>query len=142
MQREMLAPATVLILWTLIMLVWLGRTRLPALRRMGGIGKVEPGSRGQELESVVPAQVAWKSHNYTHLHEQPTLFYAVSAILAIAGATRLDVALAWGYVGVRIAHSLWQAMVNTIPVRFTLFMMSSALLLALTIRAAETTLLP
>lgn len=142
MQREMLAPAAVLVLWTLVMLIWLGRTRLPAMRRLGGLGNVAPGGRGQELEPVIPAQVAWKSHNYTHLHEQPTLFYAVCVILALTGATWIDVLLAWGYVGVRIAHSLWQAMVNTIPVRFTLFMVSSALLLALAIRAAENTLLP
>ncbi|GEN98286.1 membrane protein [Novosphingobium sediminis] len=142
MQKEMLAPATALVLWTLVMLVWLGRTRLPALRRLGGLGKVAAGGRGQELESIIPAQISWKSHNYTHLHEQPTLFYAVCMILAMTGATRIDVLLAWGYVAVRVAHSLWQALVNTIPVRFTLFMTSSALLFALAVRAAVNTLLP
>lgn len=66
----------------------------------------------------------------------------MSVILALTGATKIDVLLAWGYVGLRIVHSLWQAIVNTIPVRFTLFVVSTALLLALAIRAAENTLLP
>lgn len=142
MQKEMLAPAAVLVLWTFVMLVWLATSRLPALKDRGGLANAQPGGRGQDLEGVIPAAINWKSHNYTHLLEQPTLFYAVSTILALTGATKIDVLLAWGYVALRIVHSLWQALVNTIPVRFTLFSVSTALLLALAIRAAENTLLP
>lgn len=142
MQREMLAPAAVLVLWTFVMLIWLAASRLPALKRMGGLAEARPGGRGQDLEGVIAPQINWKSHNYTHLLEQPTLFYAVSVILALTGATNIDVLLAWGYVGLRVVHSLWQALVNTIPVRFSLFVISTALLLALAIRAAENTLLP
>lgn len=142
MQKEMLAPAAVLVLWTFVMLIWLAASRLPALRRLGGLANAQPGGRGQDLEGVIAPQINWKSHNYTHLLEQPTLFYAVSGILALTGATRTDVLLAWGYVGLRIVHSLWQALINTVPVRFTLFSVSTALLLALAIRAAENTLLP
>ena len=91
---------------------------------------------------MIQPQINWKSHNYTHLLEQPTLFYAVSIIIALTGATKIDVVLAWGYAGLRIIHSLWQALVNTIPVRLTLFVVSTGLLLALAIRAAENTLLP
>lgn len=142
MQKEMLAPAAVLVLWTFVMLTWLATSRLPAIKKMGGLGEAKPGGRGQDLEGVIPPQINWKSHNYTHLLEQPTLFYAVSFIIALTGATKTDVLLAWGYVGLRIVHSLWQALVNTIPVRFSLFVISTALLLALAIRAAENTLLP
>ena len=138
----MLAPAAVLVLWTFVMLIWLAASRLPALKAMGGLANAKPGGRGQDLEGVIPANINWKSHNYTHLLEQPTLFYAVSTILALTGATRTDVLLAWGYVSLRIIHSLWQALVNTVPVRFTLFVVSTALVLALAIRAAEQTLFP
>lgn len=142
MQKEMLAPAAVLVLWTFVMLTWLATSRLPALKRMGGLADAKPGGRGQDLEGVIPPQINWKSHKYTHLLEQPTLFYAVSIIIALTGATKIDVVLAWGYAGLRIIHSLWQALVNTIPVRLTLFVVSTGLLLALAIRAAENTLLP
>jgi len=142
MQHAILAPAAVLVLWSLFMLGWMAGSRLPALRKMGGLAKAKPGGRGQDLEGVIPDVINWKSHNYTHLMEQPTLFYATVAILAIAGAGLVDVTLAWGYVGIRIMHSLWQATVNRVPVRFLLFALSTTCLMALAIRAAMVTLLP
>ena len=139
MQQAMLAPAAVLVAWSLIMLGWAAATRLPALSRIGGMANAKPGGRGQDLEGVLPPLVNWKSHNYTHLMEQPTLFYAVVAILAIVGAGRIDVALAWGYVGLRVVHSLWQATVNRVPVRFMLFSLSTFCLIGLAIRAVLAT---
>ena len=44
--------------------------------------------------------------------------------------------LRWGYVALRVVHSLWQALVNRIPVRFGLFLLSSLVLFALVARAA------
>ncbi|MBF5091882.1 MULTISPECIES: MAPEG family protein [unclassified Novosphingobium] len=139
MQQAMLAPAAVLVAWSLIMLGWAAATRLPALSRIGGMANAKPGGRGQDLEGVLPPVVNWKSHNYTHLMEQPTLFYAVVAILAIAGADRIDVGLAWGYVGLRVVHSLWQATVNRVPVRFMLFSLSTFCLIGLAVRAVLAT---
>ena len=136
MQQAMLAPAAVLVAWSLIMLGWAAATRLPALSRIGGMANAKPGGRGQDLEGVLPPLVNWKSHNYTHLMEQPTLFYAVVAILAIVGAGRIDVALAWGYVSLRVVHSLWQATVNRVLVRFALFALSTFVLMALVVHAA------
>ncbi len=141
MQSQMLAPAAVLVVWSLVMLVWLSLSRLPALSKMGGVGKMPAGGRGQDLEGVLPDQINWKSHNYSHLMEQPTLFYAVCVILAMTGATVVDTQLAWAYVALRIMHSVWQAMVNTIPVRITLFSLSSIALLVLALRAVAATLL-
>ena len=142
MQAQMLAPAAALVLWTLIMLTWLAATRLPPMfKRPGGLGAAKLGGRGQDLEGVLPDSVNWKSHNYTHLLEQPTLFYATVVILALMGATAGDVMIAWGYVSLRIAHSIWQAAVNTVPVRFTLFILSTICLLLLAIHAFELTAL-
>jgi len=136
MRGDILAPAAVLVLWTLVMLGWVAATRIPAIGGSKGLGTAKPGGRGQDLEAVLPPQVNWKSHNYTHLHEQPTLFYATVVIIALMGAGKIDVMLAWGYVGLRIAHSLWQSLVNSIPVRFALFNLSTACLLVLAVRAA------
>ena len=142
MQAQILAPAAALVLWSLIMLVWVAATRLPPIfKRPGGMGAAKRGGRGQDLEGVLPDPVQWKSHNYTHLMEQPTLFYATVVILALMGATAGDVTLAWGYVALRIAHSLWQATVNKLPVRFTLFILSTICLLLLAIHAFELTVL-
>ena len=78
----------------------------------------------------------WISHNYTHLMEQPTVFYPVVIMLALMGDnSALSINLAWGYAGIRVLHSLWQANVNTIPVRFALFALSSLCLITLAARA-------
>jgi len=141
MQAQMLAPAAVLVVWTLIVLLWI----IPF--RFGAIAKVKDkstlpgkkGVRGSDLEGVIPDKANWPAHNHTHLHEQPTLFYAVSAIIAIVGPSAFDVTLAWIYVGIRIVHSLWQNLVNTIPVRFALFLVSTIALVVLAVRAVMAT---
>ena len=142
MQAQMLAPAAVLVLWTLIMLTWVAATRFSAMAKAGvDLKTAPPGGRGVNLDGVLPESVQWKSHNYTHLVEQPTVFYATVVILTIMGAGALDVMLAWAYVGIRIVHSLWQATVNRIPVRFTLFSIATVCLLVLAVRAVMATLL-
>lgn len=140
MQGAMLMPAAVLVLWSLVMLLWMAGSRLPALSKLGGLGKAKPGGRGQDLEGVLPDEINWKAHNYSHLMEQPTLFYATVATIAILGAGSIDVMLAWGYVTIRIVHSVWQATVNRLPVRFMLFLLSSLCLIGLAIRALGATI--
>jgi MAPEG family len=133
MNMPILAPAAVLVAWSLLMLLWMAATRLPALAKLGHPPK--PGGRGQDLDGVLPDQLQWKAHNYNHLMEQPTIFYALVMILALGGYEQLDVTLAWAYVGLRVIHSLWQAVVNTIPVRLSIFMLASIVLVVLTVRA-------
>jgi hypothetical protein len=140
MQAQILAPAAVLVAWTLVMLVWMAATRLPALSKMGGLKNAKPGGRGQDLEGVVDDRINWKSHNYAHLVEQPTLFYAVSLIIALLGPNPTMVLVAWIYVAIRIVHSIWQATVNVVSVRFTLFALSTIALVILAIRALSLTL--
>lgn len=141
MKADILAPAAVLVLWTLVMLVWTAATRLPALKAAGIDMSKAVGGRGQDLEGVLPANINWKAHNYAHLVEQPTLFYAVVAILAILGqVSPVAVALAWTYVVIRIVHSLVQVTSNRIAIRFPLFAVSTLVLLGLTVMALIRTL--
>lgn len=142
MQAQMLAPAAVLVLWSIVMLFWMAFTRLPAIKKAsgGGLGQAKPGGRGQDLDGVVPDKVQWKAHNYIHLMEQPTIFYAAVLILAIMGAGALDAVFAWVYVGLRIIHSVYQATINVVKVRFLLFLLSTLALLYLAVRAVIATL--
>lgn len=141
MQAQILAPAAVLVLWSIVMLFWMAGTRLPAMKKLGsGVGEAKPGGRGQDLEGVIPDHVNWKAHNYAHLMEQPTIFYATVVIIAMMGAGSLDVLLAWIYVGLRIAHSVWQATVNKVSIRFLLFIGSTVALVILAVRAVMMTL--
>jgi len=139
-QSPIFAPAIALVLWSLLMLAWLALTRLPAMAKAGiDLGSVV-GSRGVNLEGVIPDKVNWKSHNYTHLMEQPTLFYATVIILGVTGAgDGLNLTLAWAYVGLRIAHSIVQAAWNRVSVRFALFSAATVALLLLAVNAARVT---
>lgn len=140
MQAQILAPAAVLVLWSLVVLYWMAFTRLPAVKKArGGIGDVQPGGRGQDLEGILPEKVQWKSHNYTHLMEQPTIFYPAVIILAIMGASAVDVTLAWIYVALRIVHSVYQATVNVVKVRFLIFVTASIILTILALKAVMVT---
>jgi hypothetical protein len=139
MQAQILAPAAVLVVWSLIMCFWMAGVRLPAMKKAGIDMGNRPGGRGQDLEGVLEPKVNWPAHNYTHLMEQPTVFYPAVVILAIMGAGAVDVALAWAYVGLRILHSIWQATVNKVPVRFLLFLIATLALLVLAVRAVIAT---
>jgi hypothetical protein len=93
--------------------------------------------RGEQM-ATLPANVRWKADNYNHLFEQPTVFYAVALALAVLGqGSGINATLAWAYVATRMAHSLFQATVNKIEVRFALFALSSLILIALTFNAAR-----
>lgn len=132
-----LAPVVALILWSLVMLVWLVVVRMPAMRQAGIDVRTVTGGRPGALDGVVADRAQWPAHNYIHLMEQPTLFYAVAIVLALTGqGDGLNLTLAWAYVGLHIAHSIVQATFNRIIVRFTLFGLATFALLALAVHAA------
>jgi len=130
-----LAPVVALVAWSMVMWTWMYATRLPAIRA----AKMKPdpyAPRGEQM-ATLPAEVRWKADNYNHLMEQPTLFYAIAITLALLGQDQgLPLALAWGYVALRVAHSVFQAMINKIEIRFMLFSISSLMLIGMTVVAA------
>lgn len=135
MHTPILGAVIALVLWTFVMWFWLYATRLPAMFK----GKLvyDPNRPASEFIDKLPPKVRWKADNYNHLHEQPTVFYAVAITLAILGeGGGLNATLAWAYVGVRVLHSLVQATVNKVEIRFALFVVGSLLLLILAINAA------
>ena len=133
--NTLLASVAALVAWTLVMMLWMYFTRMPAMRRAGISLKGRVGARGKDLDGVVEDSVQWKSHNYNHLMEQPTLFYAVALSLVIIGDRDPGtLAFAWAYVGLRIAHSLVQSTVNIVKYRFLLFALASVALILLTLR--------
>ncbi len=135
---HILQPAVALMAWTMVMWLWMYVTRIPAMNA----AKLDPDSLARDptktLDDLLPASVQWKAHNYNHLHEAPTLFYAVCLVIAVVGAGNgTSATVAWAYVGLRVAHSLVQALVNKVTVRFLLFTLSSIALMALICHAAK-----
>jgi len=138
MNSPIFAPAVVLVLWSLVMLAWLAMTRLPAMQKAGVDLGTLVGGRGNDLQGIIPDRLNWIAHNYAHLMEQPTIFYATVVILALNGAgDGINLQLAWAYVILRIAHSIVQATWNRVAVRFALFSASTAALVVLAINAAR-----
>lgn len=134
--NAILGPVAALALWSMVIWVWMYATRLPAMRRAKiDVAKIVGGT-GQNLETVLPPEVQWKAHNYNHLMEQPTIFYAVALALAIGGmGGGLNTQLAWAYVALRVVHSLIQVTVNRVMWRFGVFALASLALLALCVHA-------
>lgn len=133
----LLGPVVTLVAWSIVMLFWMVLTRLPAMKKVGIDLSTRVGSRPGALDGAIDDKAQWKAHNYIHLMEQPTLFYAIVFALILMGQDApINSALAWGYVGLRIVHSIVQATWNRIAVRFALFALSSLCLLALTVHAA------
>lgn len=134
--REILLPVAALVAWSLVMMFWMVATRLPAMKAKGIDLATAVGGRPGFLDGVVDERAQWKAHNYIHLMEQPTLFYAIALILAMIGeGDGLNATLAWVYVGLRVVHSLIQATVNIIRYRFIVFTLASLALVALTVHA-------
>ena len=131
-ENPLAGPVALLLAWSVIMLVWMYATRIPAMRRAGVDLKNRVGGSGRDLDSILPAEIQWKSHNYNHLMEQPTLFYATCLLLIILGHESPWVTnMAWGYAGLRIAHSIVQSTSNRIRYRFLLFALASVCLIGL-----------
>ncbi len=136
MHAEILRPMAALVAWTLVMLVWMLATRLPAMKAAGLRLGTLVGTKPADADRGLPPQAQWKAHNYNHLHEQPTLFYAICTVIALSGTGNgVNAAIAWAYVGLRVIHSLVQATTNKVGPRFMLFIASSLALAALTLHA-------
>ena len=136
---EFLYPVLALVVWTLILWLWMYATRIPAMQRaqINPDDARHPGTYGDKL----PANVRSVADNYNHLHEQPTVFYALMFFAALTGGgDHFATLLAWIYVGLRIVHSIWQVTVNVVKVRFLLFLASTAALIYLAYRALALTL--
>lgn len=129
-------PVIALAGWTIVIWAWMLLTRLTALRsagvKLGGLR----GGTGRNAEGVVPDAVQWKAHNYNHLHEAPTVFYALALGLAIIGqGDGLNAQLAWLYVALRIVHSLIQVLWNKVIWRLAVYVASQLVIASLVIRA-------
>lgn len=128
----LLAPIVALVIWSIIMLGWMAVKRRPLMPRT-----IPPGSRGSDLEARHPGSAHWPAHNYQHLMEQPTIFYAIVFALVLMGFDAwINVYLAWAYVGLRVVHSVVQSTVNVVKIRFLIFLLATICLACLAIHAA------
>lgn len=129
MSTALLTPLLALVAWSLVMWVWMYSTRLPAMTKAGV--KPDDARHTRAIADRIPSRAQAPADNYNHLMEQPTLFYAVALAGAVAGAAGPALWWAWGYVAVRVIHSLVQATAGKVMVRFALFTASTIALAGL-----------
>ncbi len=130
---SILTPVLALICLSLLVWIWMYATRMPALSKAGldPQAAMHPGSL-----DVLPSSARRVADNYNHLMEQPTIFYALVFYIYLAGIVDpFFIWLAWGYVGLRVLHTLVQCTANIVLIRFSLFSLSTILLMVMAIRA-------
>ena len=131
--HTLITPVLALITLTLLVWIWMYATRIPAMGK-AGIQPQEAAHPGT-WESRIPSSARQVADNYNHLHEQPTIFYALVFAIVIAGHTdRLHIDLAWAYVALRAVHTLVQGTVNVVTVRFTVFSLSTLVMMVMLAR--------
>lgn len=126
-----LAPLLVLFGWTAVMWFWLYGTRIPAMQA----ARIHPDTARHpsgDWKSKLPPRVLSVADNYNHLHEQPTVFYALMFYIALTtGGDPMSLAIAYVYVGLRIIHSLVQVFSSNVVMRFAVFALCSLTLFVL-----------
>lgn len=133
--QSMLHAILAMGLLSLVMFLWMYATRLPAFTKAGIDPQqaMHPGT----YHDRIPSEVRRVADNYNHLFEAPTLFYAITIAIVLLGlADGLHVILAWAYVALRVAHSIVQATLNKVVIRFSLFALSWVVMGAMILRAA------
>ncbi len=133
--HEFLTPVLVLILWTFVMWALMYKRRIPA---MNAIHKnPQKFIEDPTLWGKMPKNATNAADNYNHLHEQPVIFYALMFYLSLtAQGDHLYAMLAWGYVALRVIHSLVQVTSNKVMARFSIFALASVVLIVMALRAA------
>jgi hypothetical protein len=130
--HSLLTPVLALIVWTLIIWIWMYATRIPAMQA----ARINPqDAQHASALNVLPSRVRFVADNYNHLMEQPTIFYAMVFYIVLAGhSDTLQIWFAWAYVVLRIIHSLIQNTANVVTARFSVFALSTFVLMAMAIK--------
>ena len=128
----LLQPVIVLGLWSVVMMVVTIASRVSYMSNLDIAP--EEAKHTSDISSKLPSNIRQIGDNYNHLHEQPTVFYAVAIAIALSGhGEGVQVQLAWAYVILRIIHSLIQSIYNNVMHRFIVFFISGILIGAMAI---------
>lgn len=125
--QSVLLPVFVLVLLTFVLLFWMGRERVGALKR--GELKQDAIALGQNAWPKRPAQL---SRSFQNQFETPLLFYV---LIALAIITKKDdflfVVLEWLYVISRLVHAGIHTTNNRITLRFSAFAVGVGILIVM-----------
>lgn len=128
-----LAPVLALIIWTLLIWVLMYARRIPAMQA----ARIHPDtakSPDGAWKEKLPLSVQASAHNYNHLLEQPTIFYALMFYITLTAQMSAPIFYAaWAYVALRVLHSFIQVSSGKVMLRFAVFSLSTLALIAMVI---------
>lgn len=132
--KPLLIPLLVQVFLTFLVWFYLFARRIPEImNKRIDVDRLKDRAEGHRL---LPDSAA-ASNNLQNLFELPVLFYlGVVVALVLLVTDPLLVALAWGFVGLRVVHSLIHCSYNNVNHRFAVYLASSLLLLLFWIRLA------
>ena len=121
-------PVIVMVFWTFTMALLVLFTRISSVKN--GIVTMEYYQIFQGGEP--PDAVIKTTRHLANLFEAPVLFYLICVLIIVLQIqSTLLVQLAWGYVVVRILHSLIHLSYNKVEHRLGLFLMSQVILVVM-----------
>lgn len=135
MNNQILQPVTTLFLLTFVVWVFMYIQRF----RYIIANKIPPQSAAspEMLNAIIPEHINRPSNNLKNLFELPVIFYVLCLALLLTEQTdALFINLAWAYVVLRAAHSAIHCTVNSVPLRFTAYFLSSMVLWIMVFRFA------
>ena len=128
-----LSPVLALIIWTLLIWVLMYARRIPAMKA----AKIHPEaakSPDGKWKEEMPLSVQASAHNYNHLLEQPTIFYALMFYITLTAQMSTSIFYAaWAYVVLRVLHSFIQVTAGKVMLRFSIFTLSTIALISMVV---------
>ena len=107
--------------------------RIPAMQA----AKIDPDtakSPDGKWKEQLPLSVQASAHNYNHLMEQPTIFYALMFYVTLSAQMSPPIFYAaWVYVVLRVLHSFIQVSSGKVMLRFAVFSFSTLVLIGMVV---------
>ena len=133
--NPILLPLLAMVFLTFVVWIYLYALRIPEIKRLG----IDPDELQDRAESHKLLTVSGAaSDNLKNLFEIPILFY-LAAMIAMLLLIQDDllVLLAWGFVCLRVVHSMIHCSYNRVMHRFIAYLISCLFLMFMWIRLAS-----
>ena len=125
-------PCLALILYTFVILAWMFKSRVKAIKD----GKVDyKHFKTYSTDCKEPHDVLQIGRNFSNLLEVPPIFYVICAFTLITNQVdQVQLGLSWGYVLLRLMHSFIHVTSNKINYRVLFYALSWLVLIIMAIK--------
>ena len=132
-QAAIFSPMFTMFALTIVVWTYMYSRRIPFIRKNDlDLDNMNP----NELIAITPRAVRTPSDNLRNLFELPVLFYALALYLYVTNQVDQGYLIAaWVFVAFRVLHSAVHCTVNIVLLRFFLYVVATAVLWLMLVRA-------